>query len=110
MATPSNRASQAALMVKNLPASAGDAREAVSAPGVGKIPWRRKSLPTPVFSLGESHGQRGLVGFSPWDFKESDKTKRLGTEYVHRTPDFQWFTSKGSPSAKLSSSDYVEIY
>jgi len=27
-------------------------------PWVGKIPWRRKWHPTPVFLPGESHGQR----------------------------------------------------
>ena len=32
----------------------------------GKIPWRRKWQPTPVFLPGKSHGQRGLVGYSPW--------------------------------------------
>ena len=31
-------------------------------PGAGKIPWRRKWPPTPVFLLGGSHGQRSLVG------------------------------------------------
>ena len=31
----------------------------------GKIPWRRKWQPTPVFLPGESHGQRSLVGHSP---------------------------------------------
>ena len=79
-------------------------------PSVGKIPWRRKWLPTPVFSPGESHRQRSLMGFIPWGFKESDTTEQPGTEHIHWTPDFQWFASKGSPSAKLSSSDYVEIY
>ena len=34
-------------------------------PWVTKIPWRRKWLPTPVLLLGESHGQRSLVGYSP---------------------------------------------
>ena len=29
---------------------------------VGKIPWRRKWQPTPVFSPGESHGWRSLAG------------------------------------------------
>ena len=33
---------------------------------VGKIPWRRKWQPTPVFLPGESHGQRSLAGYSPW--------------------------------------------
>ena len=39
-------------------------------PWVGKMPWRRKWQPTPVFLLGESHGQRSLVGYSPWGHKE----------------------------------------
>ena len=34
-------------------------------PWVRKIPWRRKWQPTPVFLLGEFHGQRNLVGYSP---------------------------------------------
>ena len=33
---------------------------------VGKIPWRRKWHPTPVFLPGESHGQRSLACYSPW--------------------------------------------
>ena len=39
-------------------------------PWVGKIPWRRAWQPTPVFLLGESHGQRSLAGYSPWGVKE----------------------------------------
>ena len=35
-------------------------------PWVGKIPWRRERLPTPVFWPGEFHGLN-----SPWD-RESD--------------------------------------
>ena len=30
-------------------------------PWVGKIPWRRKWQPAPVFLPGESHGQRSLL-------------------------------------------------
>ena len=33
---------------------------------VGKIPWRRKQLPSPVFWPGKFHGQRSLAGYSPW--------------------------------------------
>ena len=36
-------------------------------PWVGKILWRRKWQPTPVFLTRESRGQRSLVGYSPWD-------------------------------------------
>ena len=43
-------------------------------------PWRRKWQPTPVFLLGESHGQRSLVGYSLWDHKESDRTEHACTQ------------------------------
>ena len=46
-------------------------------PCVGKIPWRRKWQPTPVFLPGESHGQKTLVGCGSWGRKESDTTERL---------------------------------
>ena len=46
-------------------------------PGSGRSPWRRKWQPTPVLLPGESHGGRSLVGYSRWDLKESDTTKRL---------------------------------
>ena len=35
-----------------------------------------KEIPTPVFLPGEFHGQRSLVGYSPWGPKESDVTER----------------------------------
>ena len=35
-------------------------------PWVGKFLWSRKWKPTPVFLPGKFHGQRGLVGYSPW--------------------------------------------
>ena len=57
-----------AQLVKNLPA--------MQEPGfdfwVGKIPWRRKQLPTPVFWPGEFHGL-----YSPRGHKESDTTEPL---------------------------------
>ena len=46
-------------------------------PRVGKIPRRGEWLPTPVFLPGESQGHRRLVGYSPWDRKESDTTEPL---------------------------------
>ena len=33
------------------------------------ISWRRKWQPTPVFLSEKSHGQRNLVGYSPWGYK-----------------------------------------
>ena len=49
------------LVIKNLPANAGDARDSGLIPG-----------------LGRSHGQRSLVGYSPWGCKESDMTEYGG--------------------------------
>ena len=46
-------------------------------PWVSKIPWGRKWQPAPVFFPRKSHGQRSLVGYSPWGHKESDTTERL---------------------------------
>ena len=44
-------------------------------PCMGKIPWRRKWQPTPVFLPGKFHGQGCLVDYSPWSHKESDTTE-----------------------------------
>ena len=41
-------------------------------PWVGKIPWRRKWQPTPVFLPGKFHGQRSLAGYSPWNCKGAE--------------------------------------
>jgi len=68
-------ASQMVQVVKNLPASAGDVKRCRLDPWVGKIPWSGKRQPTPVFLPGESHGQRSLVGYSPWGHKESGATQ-----------------------------------
>ena len=46
-------------------------------PQVGKIPWRRDWLPTPVFLPGEFHGQRSMAGYNPWGFKELGMTEQL---------------------------------
>ena len=37
--------------------------------GIGKIPWRREGLPTPVFLSGEFCGQRSWVNCSQWSSK-----------------------------------------
>ena len=58
------------LVVKNLPANAGDVRNVGSIPGSG-IPWRRAWQPVPVSLPGKSHGQRSLAG------KESDMTEAI---------------------------------
>ena len=46
-------------------------------PCVGKIPWKKKWQPTPVFLPGASHGWRSLVGYSPWDLTGLDMTEAM---------------------------------
>ena len=46
---------------------------------VGKIPWRREWLPTPLFLTGKFHEQRSLVGYSPWGC-------RVGHNFVTKPP------------------------
>ena len=65
---------QVVLVVKNLPANAGDMKHGFS-PWVGKIPWRRVCQATPVFLPRESHGQKSLAGYSTWLRQESNLTE-----------------------------------
>ena len=53
-------------------------------PWLGKIPWRREWLPSPVFWPGDFHGQRSLEGYSPWGWKESDMTERFHFTLLHQ--------------------------
>ena len=62
------KASLVAQLVNNPP----ECRRPGLDPWVGKIPWRRERLSTPVFWSREFHGL-----YSPWGHKESDTTERL---------------------------------
>ena len=63
------------LVIKNLPTNAGDVRDAGLSPELGRFPGGGHGKP--LRYPGESHGQRSLVGYSPWGHKESDTTERL---------------------------------
>ena len=64
---------------KYLPANAGDTRDSGSI-----LSWELENEMTtiPVFLPGEFNGQRSLVGYSPWGFKESDKTEHPHTTII----------------------------
>ena len=79
---------------------------------VGKIPWRREWLPTPVFLPREFHGQRSLAGYSPWGHKESDMIEQLTLSSVDINEDhpnqnkkgylFRAWSSKGVKDSKAN--------
>ena len=62
-----------AQMIKNLPAMQETWIQSLG----WEIPWRWKWHPNPVFLPGEFHGEKSLVGYSPWGRKESDMTEQL---------------------------------
>ena len=49
-------------------------------PGLERSPGGGKWQPTPVFLPERSHGQRSLVGYSPWGHKELDMTEQLSKQ------------------------------
>ena len=51
--------------------SAYNAGDTVSIPGSGRSPGEGNDNLTPVFLPGNPHGQRSLVGYSPWGSKKS---------------------------------------
>ena len=67
---------QVALVIKNPPASAGDVRNAGSIPGLGRSLKRERHH---FSSLGKSHGQRRLVGYSPQGHKELNTAESVST-------------------------------
>ena len=67
-----------AVVVKNLPAKAGDAKNSDLIPGLGRSS-DRKWQPTPVSLPGKSHGQRRLAGYGPRGHREWDVTEPLST-------------------------------
>ena len=50
-----------------------------------KIPCRRKWQSSQVLLPGKSHGQRSLVGYSPWGRQELERTSPLNNKAGHRT-------------------------
>ena len=63
-------------MVENPPASAGDTADADANPGSGRSPGEGNGYPFQYSCLEKSHGQRSLLGYSPWGHKELDMTEQ----------------------------------
>ena len=78
-------------------------------PWVGKISWRRKWQPTSVFLPGKFHGWRSLVGYSPWDRKESNTTERLQCQRqrLERMAQFVNFCINSSPFVPYLTNQYI---
>ena len=64
-----------ALVVKNLPANGGGARDGGLIPESGRFPGEGNGNPLQYSCLEKSHAQRSLVGVQSWDCKELDMTE-----------------------------------
>ena len=62
--------------------SACSAGDLGSIPGLRKPPGGRNGNPLQYYCLENTHGQRSLVGYSPWGHKESDMTEQLSTAHI----------------------------
>ena len=72
-------------------------------PCVGKIPWKGKWLPTPVFLPGKTHGERSLAGYTPQGFKESDTTEWT-TTILLGSPEEPPPLTRSSPHSRMGCS------
>ena len=43
----------------------------------GEDPLEKELATIPIFLPGKSHGQKSLMGYSPWGRNESEMTKQL---------------------------------
>ena len=88
-----------------LPCNSNSKESACNAGDQGsKILWRREWQFTPVFLPGESHGQRTLLGYSPWgnkpfrydlnqlpyDYTVEVRNRFKGLDLIDRVPDELW--------------------
>ena len=69
-------------MVKNLPASAGNAGDPGLIPGSGRSPRGGCSNPLQCSYLENPHGQRSLAGYSTVQVSELDTTERISTAHM----------------------------
>ena len=80
-------------------------------PWVEKIPWGKEWLPTPIFLPVKFHGQRSLVGYSPWGHKGSDMTEQLKLSlscmytYIHIHTLYYAVNATQTPNMPYSFSD-----
>ena len=66
-------------MIKNVPANAGDSGDGSSIPGSGRSLEKETATHSSISCLEKSHGQRSLVGCSPWGLKLLNLTERRNT-------------------------------
>jgi len=72
---------KAIIVVKNLPANAGDVGGEGSIPKLGRSPGEGVATHSSILAW-KSRGQSSLARYSPWDHKESEATEHKQSYYV----------------------------
>ena len=71
-------------------------------PGLGRSPGEGHGNPLQYSGLENLHGQRSLVGYSPWSTKELDTTEQLSTKVVVKDKARYWL--------KVVKTDFIPYY
>ena len=74
--------------------------------GLGRSTGKGNGLPTPLFLPGEFHGQRSLLGNSPWGHKELDTTERLTFSFKKRKKE----TNRGRQRERINQWIHYHIF
>ena len=74
---------------------------------LGKIPWRSKWLPTPVFWPGEFHGQRSPASYSPWGRKELHMTEHLSFHFTSYT--LKWLVISHPSNDQVTVNRFIDV-
>ena len=77
-------------------------------PGSGRSPGEGNGNPLQYSSLENPHGQRSLVGYSPWGRKEWDTTEWLST--AQHSALFYWFCLKRNYNLSLSVTAFKRMW
>ena len=70
--------------------------------------WRRRWHLTPVLLPGKSHGQRSLVGYSPWGCEELDTTEWLNNKHIYWMLYWSGFIDREQNLLWLVSGDFLQ--
>ena len=95
-------------MVKNPPTNVGDA-ECGFDTWSGKILWRKKCQPTPVFLPWKSHGQKSRAGYSPWGCKRirHDLVTKQQQQHIRHSKEARKYVGAGDEAREESRAGYA---
>ena len=96
-------------MVKSLPTNERTTEDTGLIPGLGRSSGGGHGNPLQYSCLENSHGQKSLVGYSPWGHKKSDPTEASEHEVIPITPILQMEKLRPREVKKLAESPELGV-